>query len=844
MQIKAFEIFRQVEKVFKKSIVPTAKFLVFHRQKIALLFFFFTTPALAQAPSFPQPDIRKEETISGDLVLNGGEIKVVENTKLHINGNIYLRGNAQLVIRQSIIEINHYPREEIFANDSAIVRADTSIFRQFIHSTFADKSRLLMTNCFLINLIAFTGNAQGTIRNSTIFQDRFGLIQAEEQTNVLIENSTVGAMGLFLPASFSGTIDSLKPGTFEHWSVKENISSTSTYNIVLNKTEVKDNPGYSGGFEMGWNLFVPSNINALTVTNSTLNKLVVNFANENVLFSNLLTRTRTDFAYKAIHITNTVIQGQWGIHVTNGETTIENCKGVWLWPVGTKNTTVTNSEVNEFDPRNYSGTLIMNNATMTDGCEVFENCNLRMTGSVKVTDTSPLFSSDSKLTRTFEVVLQQGTNATPLVGVSLTVKKNGVTVWQGMTDAVGKANFDIMFDYNNNRDVWILSTNDTTIRLKKSIQLVTSTPVIINLEKLPNDTRWVPAVYVDGKKQQAGLGTKGDPFPTIQEGVNSVAGIGVVRVASGEYKEEVTLKDSVFLLGASPANTIIKGNVFAFDVLGAQISGFTVKDTNTAGIHCRNAFLKITNNIVINQPHNGIHSSHSTLTIVNNVLSGNGQNGILVIDSSSVIVKNNIFVRNSQLGIGGDTFSTASIGYNDAWGNGAGSFAPQFFPASTNIAVNPLFIDTTSGNYSLQAGSPCRNAGDPDPQYNDGDGSRNDMGAFGGPLGNVVTSADDGKEIGSALPSEIVLYQNYPNPFNPETAIRFGLPSREWIVLSIYNLLGQRVRLLFKGEKDAGQHVISWDGKDDHNNSLGSGFYVCALNGIKGLQLRKILLIK
>lgn len=46
------------------------------------------------------------------------------------------------------------------------------------------------------------------------------------------------------------------------------------------------------------------------------------------------------------------------------------------------------------------------------------------------------------------------------------------------------------------------------------------------------------------------------------------------------------------------------------------------------------------------------------------------------------------------------------------------------------------YMNTDNGDFHLQPGSPCIDAGNPDPQYNDPDGSRNDMGAYGGPGGD------------------------------------------------------------------------------------------------------------
>jgi len=76
----------------------------------------------------------------------------------------------------------------------------------------------------------------------------------------------------------------------------------------------------------------------------------------------------------------------------------------------------------------------------------------------------------------------------------------------------------------------------------------------------------------------------------------------------------------------------------------------------------------------------------------------------------------------------------------DADGDGV----PDFYDAQAdgNILGNPLFTafsqdgDPLNDDLTLGSGSPCINAGTPDASANDVDGSRADIGAFGGPLGD------------------------------------------------------------------------------------------------------------
>ena len=66
------------------------------------------------------------------------------------------------------------------------------------------------------------------------------------------------------------------------------------------------------------------------------------------------------------------------------------------------------------------------------------------------------------------------------------------------------------------------------------------------------------------------------------------------------------------------------------------------------------------------------------------------------------------------------------------------------------------------------------------------------------------------------VPQAFALMQNYPNPFNSSTVIHFNLPTSDIVDLSIYNIAGQKVATLAQGMRQAGTHVINWNGKDDN----------------------------
>lgn len=65
----------------------------------------------------------------------------------------------------------------------------------------------------------------------------------------------------------------------------------------------------------------------------------------------------------------------------------------------------------------------------------------------------------------------------------------------------------------------------------------------------------------------------------------------------------------------------------------------------------------------------------------------------------------------------------------------------------------------------------------------------------------------------------------YPNPFNPTTTISIDLPEPGWVLLKVYNAIGQEVATLIEGYKEAGTHRAIFDGA-----GLSSGIYFYRLD--------------
>ncbi|MDD3663236.1 MAG: T9SS type A sorting domain-containing protein, partial [Candidatus Pacebacteria bacterium] len=93
-------------------------------------------------------------------------------------------------------------------------------------------------------------------------------------------------------------------------------------------------------------------------------------------------------------------------------------------------------------------------------------------------------------------------------------------------------------------------------------------------------------------------------------------------------------------------------------------------------------------------------------------------------------------------------------------------------------------------------------------------------------------------------PSVLALHSNYPNPFNPSTTINFSLPTKAQTRLVIYNVRGQKVKVLLSDTLDCGNHSVVWNGRDDSNRPVASGIYFARLEQSGATKISKMMLMK
>jgi len=129
---------------------------------------------------------------------------------------------------------------------------------------------------------------------------------------------------------------------------------------------------------------------------------------------------------------------------------------------------------------------------------------------------------------------------------------------------------------------------------------------------------------------------------------------------------------------------------------------------------------------------------HSTCSasIYNNIITQNAAAGISDRNSSGASVtftiRNNLITENGTYGMHHPGYGTYLASFNNLWGNTSGNYSGTI-SQNGEISADPLFIDSSTGNYRLSSSSPSIDAGQPIAADNDPDGTRNDQGVYGGP---------------------------------------------------------------------------------------------------------------
>jgi len=106
---------------------------------------------------------------------------------------------------------------------------------------------------------------------------------------------------------------------------------------------------------------------------------------------------------------------------------------------------------------------------------------------------------------------------------------------------------------------------------------------------------------------------------------------------------------------------------------------------------------------------------------------------------------------------------------------------------------------------------------------------------------DIITKVDNSAV---SMPKAFSMSQNYPNPFNSETVIKYNLPKVSQVTIKIFNLLGQEIKTLISDYKEAGFHMVHWDGRDNGKLPVATGIYIYKIHADNFNCSMKLILLK
>ena len=93
-------------------------------------------------------------------------------------------------------------------------------------------------------------------------------------------------------------------------------------------------------------------------------------------------------------------------------------------------------------------------------------------------------------------------------------------------------------------------------------------------------------------------------------------------------------------------------------------------------------------------------------------------------------------------------------------------------------------------------------------------------------------------------PKTFKIHQNYPNPFNPITSLRYDLPENTQVNITIFDMVGNKVKTLVNASQSAGYKLVRWNATNDKNEPVSAGIYHYDVQLGKHRQAKKMLLLK
>jgi|WetSurSiteA1Bulk_404760.scaffolds.fasta_scaffold11601_2 hypothetical protein len=431
----------------------------------------------------------------GDWVIEGTEVKNIEATKVIQKGNIYVRDSATLVITNSELRMERGRTPTIhvyiFVDPNATLIIDNSLIYPGPESgglacVINHGTTSMIDSPTSIHYFDMSDGATLMMENSEMIYEIGGLLQVTGG-NTTVTNSTIGALGLSVPAGAHLNASDLKSGTyFENWKVQDMIPDAN-YDLTLDKvTILKDDftgELEHGPYERGWIFFLDPDAH-VRLSDSELRKVFIEVRNDTAKFENLKIGEPSNLIYRDIVLENIVVEGEWPFTIIDANVTITDSNYLFLQPSGSSTIKLVNSHIVELIPREFSGTIIFENGSWSNAGEIIggveyhsKSNNFTISGSLKIDDSirTNLQWKNAQVKREFDVILTDSQGNPIHSGV---IKVDG---YEYLTNENGLTKFSLDFnDTNYNQPIILEAWYLGKLIDQQVIDFFAETPIRLN----------------------------------------------------------------------------------------------------------------------------------------------------------------------------------------------------------------------------------------------------------------------------------------------------------------------------------------------------------------------------
>ena len=446
-------------------------------------------------------DTSRREVSKGDFIVRDETVTILE-TRFLQSGNIIVEGEGKLIFIDSILEMSpgeNDSRANIFVKDQGELIFERSTLKPHpddprnLYVNIMGEASFVFRNSQGIHMLIAKDNAKIEFENSTwaisLPDFRGGGVQVRDRVILNIKNSTIGGLILELTAEAQMDINDFEAGKFERFSLKEDFNTRNIdFTVILENSEILGDY-YEGASERGLAILAPSKIRHLKVSNSTLNKLVIISEDENLSFDGLRLGEAQDFAYRNISFVDSKIAAQWGFFMHGGRGVFSDSEGLWFSLHDDVELTVRDSEMNDFDSRDFTGIIDFEDVVWKNTGEIIGNNDFIWRGSwfaqgFDPDDLRPLIWNDSRVTREFLIDIVSMVpefKATSSASVEIFDNDDNL-IWEGFTNKEGRVIFSILFDDTNYRDKFSIKVAKGEKEIKHSVDFLTPTPIKLILK--------------------------------------------------------------------------------------------------------------------------------------------------------------------------------------------------------------------------------------------------------------------------------------------------------------------------------------------------------------------------